>query len=1509
MISNRNKILKQMKRALHSGWRTLIVCFGLLLIISQYLQAQVINNNGAQVNVTTGIFVTSKDAENNAGGTLQNDGNLNLLGNYTNNATTNGNGTFQLGGNWTNTSIFVPGSSTVIFNGSDDQFITRSGGETFFNLSVANSGAPSKYVKFPNNVFVFGTLTMSLGNIDAGTFLLYLVNPAAAALQHSSTTRILGKFERMINETATYLFPLGTPSYYNPANLTTKSILSNGSVLSQFFAAVPGNNGLPVQDITVPPDSSVIIDKAFSGGYWRLTPNSFSSNDFNINLDGDGFKAALDTVRDVTRVIKRTIGGNWIVDGTHQNGTGTVVYRNDLALDLAPAGTEFALGQQRPLITVHPANVTQCEHTNAIFSVTAEGAMPFTYRWYKDGALITNSADYSGARTSTLTVIDINVGVDDGNYLCIVSDRYRYGTTSNSASLKVMKIPVATLTNSNQPHKCSNLAFDNVVLGLSRYDNPGTTFVWSRDNPTGITSAIPMSGTYTNIGDFISGSFDNSTDAPVTVTFTITPVGPNPTFCAGIPVTATIRVNPHPRATPLNNLPAICTGTSTDIVLKTPTTMTQGVIDYDYKITKTDATITGNTASAFNLSENYHIAYPYQNSSDTIKSVYYRIMPKNTASGCLPGDTVIVEVKVHPYPLKSIAITKPLTCDGGSDASILVTTNKGAGLYYVKWVGPYPNPFEGYGLTYKTGLLGGRYDIDVTDNLGCTTFNTDYVTVSGARLDSRITINPKPSPSPGYGTTCWYNNDGSLWLRENTSSTGIAPFHYWLIYNTTDTLYSNVLLTAKGVIHNYTNLAPGNYQLYVKDVNQCFDKTDADIIPPDTIKIKFTKKSYSGYDVSCKGYNDGLITASVTGGNGGYTYKWSTTTGSFTGADNLNILSSVTAGRYYLTITDQVLCTVTDSVTVNEPNGLTLVSSQVSLSPDNVHNISCNGGNDGFIKMMIAGGSGNYLYNWTDSASYSATTKDISGLKAGNYYCLVKDFNGCILMPMPSFGLIEPADMVVTATPSLSTSGSDNINCNGGTGSINVTVTGGAIGTYNYTWSTSNGSGIVPGQKDQMLLTAGTYRLVVTDVNNCTKTLDIPLTQPAPLTTSITSQDITCAAPLYNNGSIDLTVTRGASPYSFLWSNGATSEDISGLTQGTYSVTVTDANGCTKTNNVTINLPVPVSFSQMLSNPNGNGFNISCNGLSDGSIDITPTSGIAPFSYTWTLPDLSTRTSQNISGLKAGTYTLLIVDSKSCKTTGTITLTQPGKLDMTIDKSTSIAGSYNINCTGLKSGSIDITPVNAVGAVNYLWSDGSTSKTRTDIPAGNYTVILSDANYCHADSSFMLTEPDSLKLSFSVSDPLCPDKADGALGAIATGGVFSSAYTYKWSDNSTGSTLANILPGNYSVTVTDMNGCVISESVDVKPQRESCLVLPNAISPNGDLINDVWNIGLIELYPNAEILIFNRWGETLWRSARGYPDPWDGTSNGLALPIDSYHYIIDLHNGSKPIVGNVTIVR
>ncbi len=1474
--------------------------------------SQVITNEGAAINVVTGTVVVSSDALNNSGGTISNNGELNLFRDYINSANTSGNGFFSIGRNWTNTGLFIPGSSTVIFNGSDNQLITP-GGNPFFNLSLFNTGAPLlKTVGITNNVNVIGTLTMSVGNLDAGTFVLYLTNPLAASLNYLSTTgsRVFGRFERGVGETASYLFPLGTATNYNPARIITNNLASTGSLLSQFLSASPGNGGLPM------PDPPVEIWEAYPGGSWSFTSNSFSSGDFNVKIDAAGFQVSPgvpDTIRDITRVIKRTSGGNWSVDGTHVDATGSVVNRNNLSGDISQLGTEFALGRPRPLILTHPVSLIQCEHTDAVFSVVATGAGPLTYRWYKDGVIITNGPDYSGARTATLTVIDINL-VDAGNYYCEVSDRYRNKTRSNTATLIVNKIPVASVTPSIQGHECSNITFDNIVLGET-YGVPFTTYVWTRDNPAGISTAIPLSGTSPNIGDVLAGMFDNTTDAPLTVTFTVTPIGPPPTFCVGLPVEAKVTVNPTPRVIPLNAALHICYDGSTQITLTTPTTMTQGTIQFDYTVTRSSAAIVGNILPENNRDINYRISRTYQNTSDTMHSVFYHITPKNTISGCNSGPVMVPEVKVHPKPLQLMWMSTPFTCAGGTAGVLTSVLSKVSKPKQIHWERSWM-PDTVYYTSSNTDNLNIRYagvhKVTVTDTLGCSNGSIPLF-VSGAVFNTSLYVKPTDT---GYGTSCRDTADGEIWIWEESSSTGVAPFAFWLVYNGTDTVATDTLW-AKGYASHIElkSLRSGHYQLFIKDTNGCYngEYPTADIIDPDPIEVTFDKRLYpNGKDVSCLNYADGSAwVKTIAGGNGGYEYKWTTPDGFISGPDSLSVIDSIPAATYYLTTTDLHNCPVRDTVTLYGPEGIIMSRYNISMSPDNAFNLACSGDKTGFVKIKITGGSNNYNYLWSGPGTFTATTDSIFNLAAGTYTATVTDKTNttCILTPSPAFTLEEPAPLSISAIPSNSAFGAYNINCNGGTGSVDVTVSGGSgAGTYIYTWTTSNGSGMVQGAEDQDALKVGTYHLAVRDANNCTASADITLTEPPALTSVLKPTHITCQSALFNNGSIDLAVNGGVKPYLFSWSDGSSSEDLTGLTEGKYVVTITDANNCQLRDSVNINLPPDVKFTAIPSDFNS--FNVSCNGSANGSIDMTTSSGLAPFSYSWQRAGGGfTASTDDISGLRAGNYIILVTDANLCTGRDTIEIREPGKLSMTLDPSMSIAGGFNINCAGAGTGSINAVPVNSVGNTTYLWSDGATAQTRNNLRAGVYGLIITDSNGCQADSSITLTEPDSLKLLFEVTQPWCPDKPDGEIRLTASGGVVGTDYTYKWSDNSTGRDITNILNGLFSVTVKDMNGCTVRDSVLVEPQKEICLIIPNAISPNGDLINDEWNIGLINLYPNVEIKIFNRWGEIVWRSEMGYPKPWDGRSNDSELPIDSYHYIIDLNNGSKPILGNVTIVR
>nr|MCU0362461.1 SprB repeat-containing protein [Bacteroidales bacterium] len=419
------------------------------------------------------------------------------------------------------------------------------------------------------------------------------------------------------------------------------------------------------------------------------------------------------------------------------------------------------------------------------------------------------------------------------------------------------------------------------------------------------------------------------------------------------------------------------------------------------------------------------------------------------------------------------------------------------------------------------------------------------------------------------------------------------------------------------------------------------------------------------------------------------------------------------------------------------------------------------------------------------------------------------------LLNIPQVTLSEPPAIDVSAVPSLF-SGGVNLRCNGGTGSINVSASGGTGGTYTYTWSSSDGSGIVPGQQNQAALAAGTYTISVSDSNSCNVDRIVTLTQPEPLALTFEITDITCEAPGFDNGELTVTAAGGTGPWSILWEDLRTSAHITGLTEGYYSVTVTDANGCSVTDSAFVSPPAPLVYNAVPSDYNG--YNISCNGLSNGTITVTPMSGTAPYSYSWTSPTGFTSSSAEVAGLRAGEYYLSIRDSKYCSVVDTITLDEPDVMAVTFVPSESTGG-FNISCYGDSTGTLAAGVINNAGEVNYLWSEGSTTQQLTDLPAGQYDVIATDANNCSATGSFTMTEPDQIKIAFSPVQPSCPDKPDGAIELAVTGGVISTDYIYKWSNGSSEQNLAGITEGGYRVTVTDFNSCTATDSECISLSR------------------------------------------------------------------------------------------
>ena len=322
-----------------------------------------------------------------------------------------------------------------------------------------------------------------------------------------------------------------------------------------------------------------------------------------------------------------------------------------------------------------------------------------------------------------------------------------------------------------------------------------------------------------------------------------------------------------------------------------------------------------------------------------------------------------------------------------------------------------------------------------------------------------------------------------------------------------------------------------------------------------------------------------------------------------------------------------------------------------------------------------------------------------------------------------------------------------------------------------------------------------------------------------------------------------------------------------------------------------------------------NNYNVSCFGFSDGFIHLIDQTAEEGLNYQWTGPGNFRSELRDIDTLRAGIYTLKVTDANSCTVSDTVVLKEPGRLNIKTISSVSADGSYNLDCAGDRKAFIEVTPFNYVKSIRYLWSDGSEDAKRTSLAAGNYSVIATDGNNCNADTLVAIREPDSLKVTFINKLPVCYNDASGEIVLNATGGVRGNDYSYRWMDNSTSPVLTGLISDNYWVTVTDMNGCTVTDTVKLGMKNESCLEIPNSFSPNGDLINDYWEIGNISKFPDVEVKIFNNWGELVWNSVRGYGIPWDGRSNGQVLPVDSYYYVIDFKNGSRMLAGSVTIIK
>ncbi len=473
--------------------------------------------------------------------------------------------------------------------------------------------------------------------------------------------------------------------------------------------------------------------------------------------------------------------------------------------------------------------------------------------------------------------------------------------------------------------------------------------------------------------------------------------------------------------------------------------------------------------------------------------------------------------------------------------------------------------------------------------------------------------------------------------------------------------------------------------------------------------------------VSCYGGNNGVATVNPVGGNLPYTYKWSN--GSSTVSASQTTPAILTAGTYTVTVTDNCGVSKTGTATIIQPALLRdSVTSQI--------NITCGGGNGGSISLGCKGGTFPYVFLWSNGS----TLQTASGLSAGSYSVIITDQKGCsntvspISITQPDAINISPASITYPL-------------CNGGKGNASVLVNGGTS-PYAYTWTSA-----VSTTNTATGLAAGSYTVSVKDAHRCTTLLVISITQPGIIHDSIVktaTHNVSCKGS--NNGSAAIGVKYGTPPYLYHWTpNVGSAATVSGLSAGTYSVTVIDNNGCSSsTGVVVITQPAAVlrdSVSVLV--------NVGCYGGSGGQISVGTRGGTSPYSYSWS----NGNTKYTQSGLSAGTYTISITDNLGCSNTLFTTVSQPTEIVPVITDS----------CIGNSIGIVKVTASGGVLPYTYKWSNAKTT-TSMNVANGSYTVTVKDAHGCSETTGITTncsaTPKVKKDIENPVSGPQCCDELD-----------------------------------------------------------------------------------------------------------------------------------------------------
>jgi gliding motility-associated-like protein len=569
-----------------------------------------------------------------------------------------------------------------------------------------------------------------------------------------------------------------------------------------------------------------------------------------------------------------------------------------------------------------------------------------------------------------------------------------------------------------------------------------------------------------------------------------------------------------------------------------------------------------------------------------------------------------------------------------------------------------------------------------------------------------------------------------------------------------------------------SNLAAGTYIVIVTDANGCSATATASVTQPPDLVL-----SALGSLAKCFGQPSGSATASATGGTPSYTFVWSN---AVTGPQNPNLL----AGNYFVTVTDANGCAETAFVSIGQPSQLTATTTSLPAN--------CAGNANGSATVTPGGGTSPYTFKWSDPLGQ--TTATASNLLAGNYTVTVTDNNGC--------SVTQTAN--VTAPPALNASLSNtNALCNGGTGTATA-APGGGVSPYTFKWSDPAGQTTATATN----LLAGNYSVTVTDQLGCTFVGNATIFQPEAISLTANVQNVTCFGS--SDGQITVLPGGGITPYAFAWSSGENTPTISGKIAGNYTATVTDANGCTATLQKTISEASDLTLA-------ANATDIKCFGENTGAITLISSGGVPGYNVSWSGPNGFASTQSSLENLFAGTYSATVTDNASCSKTLSINVTQPeSALALTLP---AIADTI---CFLAANGTATVISAGGTSPYTYLWSNGQTAQTATNLSSLPYNVTVTDANGCTQAAETFIFQKEELFAYAESAPPPCYDQPQGTASVTA---VFYGAtpanlndFNYLWNSvpAQTGIQATGLKPNQtYEVTVTDALGCTDVQTVAV----------------------------------------------------------------------------------------------